>query len=183
MPAGNDRVAEFALIQQCLSGDQSAWHQLYRQTNEPLLHLIAEKLGHRANEELAEEIAARVWASLIFQDGKRLRAFDPQRGRLLTFLAALARQQIQRLRRPRSRKGRHEVPLLDDQAVPCSDDVLQATIRDGFLATLTRQELKFWHEHLMPTPGAPAPPPLSPANYRKLKQRVFKKLHNFLYGN
>jgi DNA-directed RNA polymerase specialized sigma24 family protein len=182
MPVGNDPMSELALIQQCQQGDQAAWQRFYREYNGPLLRSIGRRLGPQPNEELAEEIAARVWALLIACDCKRLQAFNPGRGRLLTFLGALARQQFLLLRRPRSQDGRHEIPLLESQAVACPADVLQAAIQDGFLATLTRSELHYFHEHLMPAAGAPSPLPLSAAYARKLKQRVVKKLHKFLYG-
>ena len=180
MPAGNETLSEFALIQRCLASDQAAWCQFYHAYYDPLARLIRQLLGRRANPELTEEIAARVWASLIFQNGCRLRAFDPERGGLLRYLAALARQEMLRFFRPRSRAGRHEVPLGNGQAVAPSAETLPGILWEGFLATLTRKERNFWHEYVM-APCATPPPGLSAENFRKLKQRVFKKLHDFLY--
>jgi hypothetical protein len=39
------------------------------------------RLGRKNDLELAEEIAARVWASLVYQNGCRLAAVDPRRGK------------------------------------------------------------------------------------------------------
>jgi len=183
MPAGNDPFAEYALVERCRAGDQAAWSLLHATSHGPLLGPILKHLGRKNNLELAEEIAARVWASLVYENGRRLAAFDPGRGKLLRFLGALARQEISHFFRPRSRNGRHEVPLRAEQA-PAAEAEFPLEIegvRDGFLTRLTRAEQKFFVEYVLGPPGTPPPENMSPQNFRKLKQRVFRKLHRFLH--
>jgi hypothetical protein len=72
------------------------------------------------------------------------------------------------------------VPLTEGQAVQQAADVPEASQREEFLATLTPQEKRFFHDHLLAPATAVPPEPLSPANFRKLKQRVLAKLHRFL---
>jgi hypothetical protein len=48
------------------------------------------------------------------------------------------------------------------------------------VASLTRQERKYWDEHLMGPAGAARPAGVSGENFRKLKQRVLHKFHRFL---
>jgi DNA-directed RNA polymerase specialized sigma24 family protein len=169
------------LVRQCLAGNPAAWNFLYRHYHDQLVRAGARLLGARSRDtELADEIAARVWCSLVFQNSHRLRAFDPARGRLSAYLAALVRQEVQHYYRPR-RPGARQLPLVEGQAVQPPPDVPESGQRDEFLATLTGQEQRFFLEHLMARgEDAPPPRPLSPANYRKLKQRVLYKLHQFL---
>jgi hypothetical protein len=182
MSAGNDPSAEYALIQRCRAADQAAWSQLHATYHGPLLGAILKHLGRKNNLELAEEIAARVWASLVFQNGCRLAAFDPGRGKLLRFLSTLARQEISHFFRPRSRNGRHEVPLTTDQAAATEVEfpLEIESVRDGFVTRLTKAERKFFVEYVLGPPGTP-PANISPQNFRKLKHRVFRKLHQFLH--
>jgi hypothetical protein len=54
-------------------------------------------------------------------------------------------------------------------------------VRDGFLTRLTRAERKFFVEYVLGPPGTPPPANMSPQNFRKLKHRIFRKLHAFLH--
>jgi hypothetical protein len=58
-----------------------------------LLRRLAVRRLHGAADrhDLAEEIAGRVWRSLVVNKGRRLHAYDPARGPLASFLAVLVR--------------------------------------------------------------------------------------------
>jgi DNA-directed RNA polymerase specialized sigma24 family protein len=178
----NENPADELLVQHCQEGDEAAWRLLYRRYHAPLLRAIARQLHMTAdNDDLAEEIAARVWCALVVRGGLRLRLFDPGRGTLATYLAGLARQEIQEYYR--SGPGRHlrrEVPLDDARAADRAAAGPPGPLLDGFAATLTPQEVRYFHEGLLGHPPDPDARPLSPANRRKLKERVLRKLHAFL---
>jgi DNA-directed RNA polymerase specialized sigma24 family protein len=179
MSAGNDPGAEDALIQRCIAGEQDSWFIFYRDYHQALLGAVLVMLGRHSNPELAEEIAARVWASLILQNGNRLKAFDPERGALTTYLAALAHQEMLRWFRPRSKQGQ-EVPLHNEQRAVSAAEMLPGFLWEGFVATLTRKERWYWDTYVMDPPDTPPPADMSPGNFRKLKQRVLQKLNHFL---
>jgi DNA-directed RNA polymerase specialized sigma24 family protein len=184
MSAEQARAAEQLLIDQCLASDEAAWQILYRQQQPLILAKVARLLGRRArSEDLVEEIAALVWCSLLVKDGGRLRRFDPERGGLASYLAALARQQVQLYFRPRVRRRRREVPFPKNGLPARSAPTWSSGMLQAFEATLSPQEKRFFEQVLLGIPGDPPLPPLSPANFRKLKQRVLDKLHAFLYGD
>ena len=174
-------VPDEQLVQLCQEGDQAAWRLLYQRQHAKLLRSIARILDLApADDDLAEEIAARVWCSLVVRDGWRLRAFDPRRGSLAVYLAALARQEIQAFYRAQAARPRLDLPLRDGQAVDRAAPWLLGPLLEGFVARLSPQERRFFHETLLGNAPDPPAKPLSPANSRKLKERVLHKLHAFL---
>ncbi len=185
-PEGDRRVIDAAL-----SGDASAWDQLYHQCHEPLLASARAILRPRnADPNQIEELAARVWYSLVREGGALLARFDPARGcRLSTFLSNLARDHASRMFRSERRRRRREA-ISCDLAVrngvetSHSNDVGPLAMAE-FESTLTPRELDYYRQIV--TEGDPSSAEtkdekldLSDANRWQLRLRVRRKLEKFL---
>jgi RNA polymerase sigma factor (sigma-70 family) len=172
--------SEGRLVQRCIGGKDGAWDSLFHRFQPRLIAIIQASLGRGADgRELAEEIAASVWYSLVLGDGDRLRRFDPNRGaKLLTYLAALARQEIRRrYRRERSRFSR-EARVARVEAT-AGDDARCDLVLEEFLATLSPREREFCLTYLLDRCAGAARPVLTEANNWKLRSRVMHKLRLF----
>jgi len=185
-PNVQDILADAALARRCIDGEVAAWEELYTLCHAPLLMSIEVILGvGRRDSSLVEEIAARVWYTLVENDGELLERFDASRGaRMMTFLRALARDEIsrhfrtERRRREREYTAFQDRPRHTDPALPGPD----ASLSD-FLGTLTPHERGFADEHLLNRPSEPDPaaePPSSPSNFWQLTRRIRRKLLEFL---
>jgi RNA polymerase sigma factor (sigma-70 family) len=176
-------IADQRLVDECLAGDEAAWERVYGQCHPALLVSIKALLGSQAaNDDLVQEIAARVWYSLLDGDGRRLQRYDADRRcRLRTFLAALARREIQQYRRSEQRRQSREAvvakPPLADPGPTIWE--LNASLRE-FLATLTPRESEFYEAYLLSFPAGTSLRELSPANLWQLRHRVRQKLRRFL---
>ncbi len=94
------------LVVRCLCGDTSAWETMFHVYHPQLVSAIRGLMHGEGATELAEEIAAVVWASLCSEGYRRLRQYDP-RFSLLDYLTRMARCEIQKGRRSsRSRFSR-----------------------------------------------------------------------------
>lgn len=170
------------LVDRCLSGESRAWEELYLQFHDRLLASIKSLLAAgRADPNLVDEIAARVWYAVVADNAKLLARFQPQRGcRLTTFLAAIARgQAVEIFRSERRRRGRELVASLD--RLP-AEDHLDNTLAelDEFLDTLTPRERGFCAEILLQMAATEGQ--YSPANAWQLRSRIQRKLRRFLLG-
>lgn len=177
--------ADRLLIDRCQAGDVAAWEMLYRQCHGPLLLAIKIFLGrYSAGEDLAEEIAARVWFNLVDDNGALLDRFDSRRGcRLTTFLAALAKRDVLRyLRGERRRHARENAsrPSPGSQrAVPPPPEADFSVSLDEFLDTLSLREREFCESYLLANSHDDVNA-FSPANRWQLRHRVRRKLIDFL---
>ena len=86
----------------CLRGEDTAWQTMFRLYHPQLVSIIKCLMHNESGIEQAEEIAAAVWSSLCSEAYTRLRQYDPRAGRLLVYLASMARKEIWRGRRARS---------------------------------------------------------------------------------
>lgn len=173
---------ETVIIAKCLTGDGAAWQEFYSRYRKSLLDSIHKQLGVKAsNTDLVEEIAARVWYSLVCRDYRRLRAYEKGRAGFKTYLASLARQQVRLYYREKQRQRRREVPLADsDNGCGGCADWPPAATQEEFIATLSRREKQYFEQHLLGNAVETESASLSVANRWKLRQRVFDKLKAFL---
>jgi DNA-directed RNA polymerase specialized sigma24 family protein len=172
---------ELLLVQRCLAGDQDAWHALYTEYHPRLRRHVCRMLRLPPADDLAEEITSRVWLSLIVGDHKRLRAFDPARGRLGALLYAITRQAVQEWLRSGRPRAARETPVaeMNDPARDEGPLTMAAQLRE-FAPRLTPAERRFYELHLLGDRGYAPPRPLSSDAVRKLRQRVRDKLLAFL---
>lgn len=173
---------ETRIIEKCLTGDGTAWQELYSRYRPSLLNSIHKKLGGKANNaDLVEEIAARVWFSLVWRDYQRLRVYEKRRAGFKTYLASLARQQIQLYYRERQRQSKREVPLSGSDH-RCRDDAIwpPAAAQEEFIAILSHREKQYFEQHLLANAAEAESTFLSSANRWKLRQRILAKLKAFL---
>ena len=85
---------EERLVGSVFRGDVTAWKTMFDLYHPPLVSIIKILMHGESGVEQAEDIAAAVWSSLCSEAYIRLRRYDPKAGRLLTYLAAMARREI-----------------------------------------------------------------------------------------
>jgi hypothetical protein len=167
-----------AIIAGCLRGENSAWEAMFRHYHPRLVSIIKAEMNWQCNTDQAEEIAASIWCSLCSESYSRLRQYDPQVGRLLTYLKALARGEI--WNRRRAEKNRRSLERRSARSEATTDETQPAIVIQEFLAILTRQEREFCQTFLMKQSGHSCQSELSPCNCWKLRSRVMKKFQTFV---
>src|SRR5262245_47642281 len=81
------------LLEPCLEGNNTAWSSLFDELQPILIRMVKQVLGTNSqDQDLVDEIAARVWFTLVDRRFHYLRAFDPQLGvQLTTYLSGIAK--------------------------------------------------------------------------------------------
>ena len=187
LPPSDEVAADRRLVDRCRTGEVTAWEELYHQCHQPLLVAIRVFLGRfSAGDDLAEEIAARVWFNLVEHDGALLDRFDSGRGcRLTTFLAALAKRGVLRyLRSERRRQVREtaSLPRSRQRSQPPPGEAEFELSLAEFLATLSSREREFCEGYLLAGDES-AETEFSATNRWQLRHRVKLKLSRFLDGD
>jgi hypothetical protein len=175
--------ADRRLAQRCARGEVKAWEDLYAQCHEPLCTSIRVMLGHGSEDaSLVDEIAARVWYALVANDGELLARYDPKRGaRLVTFMRALAKDEICRHFRTEFRRRERELVAARGHAhreIALVDPSI--TSLGEFLDTLTEHERGFCNEYLLAEPPEVEKRSFSAANIWQLSRRVYQKLARYI---
>jgi DNA-directed RNA polymerase specialized sigma24 family protein len=180
------RERDVELVRCCLQGDVAAWQELFAQCQTHLLLTVRSMLHPNGNNlNVADEIAARVWFSLVESNGRLLVRFDAHRGcRLKTFIAALARHELLEYWRSERRLRNREL-----QAVRCRPKAQPAEVNhfnmvwDEFLTTLSSREREFLEQVLLVPTRDSGSDALSQANIWQLRSRVRSKLKTYSNGN
>jgi hypothetical protein len=168
---------EERLVERCLRGDVTAWKTMFDVYHPPLVSVIKVLLRGDRGMEQAEDIAAAVWSSLCSEAYIRLRRYDPQAGRLLTYLAAMARREIWKERRAKRSRYSRECSVARQEAT--WEEVGRGIALTEFLATLTGREREFCLSELLPQTEPAVRPPISATNGWQLRSRVLKKFRNY----
>jgi hypothetical protein len=164
---------EERLVARCLCGEVAAWETLFEVYHPKLVSIIEVLTRGEKGAEQAEDIAAAVWSSLCTEAGTRLRRYDPQTGKLLSYLAAMARREIWRQRRSKRSRYTRECSVARKEAT--SEEVDRGIAFTEFLATLTGREREFCMSELLSQKESTLRRPLSSTNGWKLRSRVLKK--------
>lgn len=175
--------ADGLLAKRCLAGEVAAWEELYAQCHEPLLVSTRILLGGQSKDaDLVDEIAARVWYALVAKDGELLSRYNPKRGaRLVTFLRALAKDEIARHIRGEVRRRKRELSSLRERPRdPMKDFGHSDDSLSEFLGTLTPHERVFCNDYLLAEPSGAKEQSHSTANIWQLSHRIYRKLLRFL---
>ena len=140
------------LIAQCLAGDCRAWETLYDRCHPLLTKSIRTLLGPDGQDpNLVDEIAARVWYTLLRDDARVLGRYNPKRDcRFVLFLVGLARYEI--LQYMRSERRRRHREFIGGQRALAECDVSEqqmAALISDFAVTLTRREREFLEKVLL----------------------------------
>lgn len=107
---------EQELMQKLASGDDEAVRAVYRRFSRPVYSMGLRMLG---NEQSAEELTQDVFLAAWRKAGR----YDPARGRLSTWLMAIAHNMaVDRIRREAARPARSAVPLDDLTELGMSDE-------------------------------------------------------------
>lgn len=180
--------ADAALVERCRAGEVAAWSEIYAQCHDSLLAAIKIMLGPQNGDlDLVDELAARVWYSLVANDGALLRKYNPKRSvRVITFLAALAKDQIMRYFRGERRRQKLEIEASHENAKCDTGRAIEpdASLSE-FLLTLTPKERGFADQYLLAAAGPEEGVPdsgcgFSLSNIWQLTGRVRRKLLSFL---
>jgi hypothetical protein len=156
---------------------------LWRRHQNALLGWIHRRLGAgAARGDLGEEIAARVWASLCYNDRRRLHQFDPARGDFPAYLIGMAEAEVCLLHRRKGRgsQAREVGPVGHDVADGPTSCLSPEALLEDCQQALTERERWFVSVHLVGIPGNGPTDRLSACAFRKLKQRVQQKLQAHL---
>jgi DNA-directed RNA polymerase specialized sigma24 family protein len=178
----NDRE----LVRRCLDGDVNAWEAMFQSCQPRLLATIRSLLRkYGRNASLAEEIASRVWFSLIGGEESLLERYDASRGcRLTTFFAALARYELLEYWRSERRRRDREQTAADRRPVPTAKKSESFPVMwSEFVETLSRREREFLQDVLLKSDAKPANgnacPQLTQVNLWQLRSRVLAKLKRY----
>ena len=169
------------LVERCITGDVTAWEDLYTQCHAPLLALVKGML-HTADANLVDEIAARVWYALVANDGELLTRFNPSRGaRLITFMRAIARDEAKRYFRTEVRRREREAIATRERSTSATPDGPSSYVLiEEFLTTLSPDDRTFCLQHAL-APSSPdiGGPPTEDARWQHTR-RLYKKMLAFL---
>jgi len=175
-----------ALVDRCLRGEEHAWQTLYELFNAPLHVAIRNLLGRdAAHHDLVDDIAAKVWLTVVDQRSRLLDRFDSARGcRLSAFLAGLAKNELLRHFRTEGRRSAREMRIgqaRDGQSsrLGWRGSVGVNSAVTEFLTTLTPRERNYCEQHLL-NASESLRGDYSDANRWQLHRRVRLKLCAFL---
>ncbi len=177
--------ADRDLAQRCVAGQVNAWEELHAQCNHQLVQIVCVLLSGRTSDiNLAEEITARVWYALVADDGELLTRYDPGRGaRLITFLRAIARDEVRRHFRSELRRRVREGKASRQRAPHYSTDDDQVDVSlNEFLETLSPSERQFCGEYLLDSPDDDSyleTDEMTRANFWQKTHRVYKRFVRF----
>jgi DNA-directed RNA polymerase specialized sigma24 family protein len=152
---------EYDLVQRALTGDQHAWYLLFHEQQPRLIAKVRQLLGplHR-HDDLAEEVAARVWYAVLADDYHLLSVYDPNRGRLGTFLGRRALLEMLTLLRSHANRNRHESCYRNRRTEAVVQLSLpEALIWQEIMPQLTDTERHFFQQHLLSRSTSPLPSP------------------------
>jgi len=145
-----------------------------------LVSIIKCLMHNESGIEQAEEIAAAVWSSLCTEAYTRLRQYDPRAGRLLVYLASMARKEIWRGRRSERNRYARECKVARKEATP--DETGRGVEIQEFLATLSRREREFCLSVLLKHAKPTVRSGVTSSNRWQIRSRVQKKFRSyFLY--
>ena len=171
------RDEEERLVARCLRGEDTAWEMMFHLYHPQLVSIITAMMHGEGAMEQAEEIAAAIWSSLCSEAFTRLRQYDPRAGRLLAYLASMARSEIRRARRSKRSRYSHKCMAARNEAT--SDEIGRGLVIQEFLATLTRREREFCMSDLMKQSRLTVRSEVSLANEWQLRSRVLKKFRTY----
>lgn len=176
-------VADRRLVDQCLAHEPLAWSRLYLCCQQSLVASIRAFLGcHDSDPHLVDEIAARVWFSLVRNEGELLDRFDVNRGcRLTTFISVLAKAEARLLLRSERRRKSRERAASKPETTPQTLSISAETIsEEEFMNTLSPAERTYYSEVLVTASNQESAPSYTKQNSWQLRHRVRKKLIRFL---
>jgi len=172
-----------ALVDRCVLGDAEAWAHLYRRYNHRVATMVKALLGPGSRDaNLVEEIMARVWCSLLANDGELLGRFDPEREcQLGTFLGAIAKSEAGSFFRSERRRRRRErlasrPESTGGHGIP---DWAPSELRE-FFGGLSPCEKAYLVKFLLSPPKGARLPFLTAENRWQLRCRIRRKLRRFL---
>jgi len=178
---------ECLLLGRCLAGDQTAWEEFFADLTPDLVRLVRYFLGRQSSDDqLVEELVARVWYVIVDNDSRILRRYDPDWSNSIgKYLAGVVCRVVRGyLRAEHSRRNRQWPRGCRSGLAyrPSGFDV--GLLLNEFAETLNAKEMAFLEDYLLTHPSAGHHPTsigrLSAANVRQRCRRLRLKLEEFL---
>jgi DNA-directed RNA polymerase specialized sigma24 family protein len=171
---------EQLLVNRCQRGEQEDWRELCQDYGPGLRRVIAGMLGrHASNGDLVEEILGRVWYKLVAARGMALKRFDPGRGSLAAYLAALVRREVQLHFRELRRRRATTTPLGPDEVVdPRANESILTDVLDYLEHTLSHGQHQFLRDQLLGRSSQQNP--CTDYARWKMTERIKQAVHNAL---
>jgi DNA-directed RNA polymerase specialized sigma24 family protein len=137
------------LMDACKRGDPSAWSDFDRNLRPKVERALARRLGRSVN---TADLAADVFQALWQNGMKRLRAFDPTRGTVISFFVAIGVQLWRQSLRSNKRRRIDRLPYAGDLVDQSLDQHTVMFDAADFSALLTDKSRTFFHQHVLNVP-------------------------------
>jgi RNA polymerase sigma-70 factor (ECF subfamily) len=133
--------SEPALVERMLRRDESAWAEFQRRYARLATACISRALGPSAQPSDVEEVHAIALAELLEDDMRKLRTFDPSRGRLSCWFGTVAKHTACNHARSLRRSSAHsalEAALEVPEGAPTPDERMELAERHALTTRLFR---------------------------------------------
>lgn len=178
-------------LEACIRGDARAWQVMLDQTMPLISAMVRRTLGNaRRDETILADTVQEVFVRLIRNDYALLRSFDPDRAKLSTWLALVARSvALNQLRRPSPRMvaldhladhPRDPSPdpseaADDPQAVPTLDE-----LPPDLLSDRQQRIMDLIYRRAFTVPEAAAAMEVTEQTVRSMHHKAIEKIRAFL---
>ncbi|MEK6607270.1 MAG: sigma-70 family RNA polymerase sigma factor [Myxococcota bacterium] len=140
-----ENKTDFTLATRAADRDPKAWRAIWRHLRAPLVRTLARFAPSRADDLFGDLCVA-----LLEDGGRRLRAYDPARGSLRTYLGAIARNlALNQLRRPSHAPIEGDTPFVGDDPLAELIAREQAVLARALVATLGARDAELLRLHLV----------------------------------
>jgi DNA-directed RNA polymerase specialized sigma24 family protein len=179
----NSAREDEALVVRCLRNDEHAWESLFELCHPRMLARICHLLGKRSTSlEMAQEIAAVVWVSIVADEGRVLRRYSAVEGaRLTTYINGIAVKKALSYLRQSKRRQNCETEYAGKNRNLLHVGTPSPLDFQDFVQHLTPKETVFFHSELNSSSKGTAASELSAENTWQLRHRIRRKLHRFLW--
>lgn len=177
MTFNDEQVREQELVRRCLAKDYKAWGELYEQFDGFIKQLIRRRL-QPYQRDLVEDIAQEVWLNLWERDRLRLGYFDPERGKLKSFVASAACRVFYLLAREWKRRKNSEKSLesAGEGRFQVYDDLSPAVVHECIVRLSPRENQYLFNVALNPN-GHELLNGISEVNRRQIASRLQRKFY------
>ena len=161
-----------------LKGEKTAWDRFVRDNAGVIFGAVRAQLVPAGRSDDVEDVVQEVFVKLCRNDFKLLRAYDPQRAKVTTWLTVIATTtSIDHLRRQRS--GRRSIDEVPEAVLSVeSEPVLAPKIPDGLLSARQSAVMTLLYDREMEVADAAALLGVDPQTVRSMHHKALTKLRS-----